>query len=1361
LIQEDNLIPYKTSALPEGPWLVFAPHPDDETFGMGGTLTLAEQKKIDVTLVILTDGSLGCPETELEDVIDVRKNEVRAVSKRLQLKSVQFWEQPDRHLEITQALVKRVSDLIMEIKPASVFFPSPMELHPDHRTASALVWEGIREVSPFTGKAYAYEISVQCPANKLIDITAVADNKRELAEIYGSQIAERDYLTPMLALNKTRAYTLPSEVRYAEAFFEYEKTENVDLSLHTLNTLKPYWSHEAFLRTPLVTVIIRTVNRPQMLENALRSIAQQSYPEIEALVINDGGKDVSKRVQQFKGVISKVRYIHFNRNQGRSAAANTGLQEAEGLYLMFLDDDDWIYPNHLARLVNALQKDETQRVAYAGVECLNETSPGNWKRVHVFDEPFDPFLLLVRNFIPMHSALFHRELVENDCCFDNSLEIYEDWDFWVQLSRKTRFHHVEGVSAAYRIGYTGGFGVSGDPSVQYQSLRVFFEKWRNLWTYQELRAILGYAMHEVDFRYLKKAVEEKQQALNTLNSKNAEEKKQTLNTLNSKNNEIQALNNEIQALNNKAQAFNERLKEANQKLKETQAELERLKEADQKLKETQAELEKAQNLLKDHQYLPKQIQNMKDDLNKTQALLSKSEQRLKKTQWNLDIKRTAIHDLEKEKMFWIERCQALESSHIWRLTQPIRNSVTALKIAKNRTQHSFNHNKHRFKRGFQIYRNEGLNPLFTRARLKQQNQDENTSFEVPHSQLSVRPPQMIEVEPQELEKSVNQIKFHYPRLPVVTIVIPVFNQVEFTLCCLASISKNLPAVPFEIIVIDDCSTDTTQQLIGSISNINYLRNSENIGFLRSCNRAASKAKGKYLLFLNNDTQVCPKWLDKLVKTFDTVPDVGAVGSKLIYPSGHLQEAGAALRRDGTVELIGLNDHPDKLHYNLAREVDHCSAASLLVLKDLFDQLGGFNEAYAPAYFEDADLSLRIRRDGKKVIYQPESVVIHALSVTTGTENGQKIQQIESNRKKYLDRWQKDLQQLDRVRLIAFYLPQYHPIAENDRWWGKGFTEWTNVTRAEPFFQGHHQPRLPGELGFYDLRLPEIRQAQADLAKEYGIFGFCYYYYWFSGKRLLNRPLDETFATGKPDFPFCVCWANENWSRRWDGLDSEILIEQNYSEADDLAFIKSLAPMLKDPRYIRVNQKPMVMVYRVGLLPDPKKTAEIWRNYCNSIGIDEIYLVSVQSFGEMTDPNLLGFDAAVEFPPQAMAVQTAPPHEMFNSNFNGMFFDYPKTAQHYINRDPKPYTRFRTVMPSWDNTARRQEEAHIFLNVETSHYEQWLKHVVKETRHFRFGDERLVFINAWNEWAEGNYLEPDLKNGRKFLEATLRAVKNFV
>lgn len=348
--------------------------------------------------------------------------------------------------------------------------------------------------------------------------------------------------------------------------------------------------------------------------------------------------------------------------------------------------------------------------------------------------------------------------------------------------------------------------------------------------------------------------------------------------------------------------------------------------------------------------------------------------------------------------------------------------------------------------------------------------------------------------------------------------------------------------------------------------------------------------------------------------------------------------------------------------------------------------------------------------------------------------------------------------LDAAKLIAFYLPQYHPIPENDRWWGKGFTEWTNVARATPRFAGHYQPHLPSDLGFYDLRLPEAREAQAELASEYGIHGFCYYYYWFNGKRLLHRPLDEVLALRRPRFPFCVCWANENWTRRWDGADDEILIAQHYSPEDDLAFIESLIPFFEDERYIRVGDRPLLLVYRVGYFPEPRRTVDIWRRAVRRRGIAEPYLVQVESFRKLTDPRAAGFDASTQF-----AGLRVPQHTVLHiaentSTFAGQLFDYDGYAQSLIEREENDYKLFKCVMPSWDNTARRGDEAGIFVNSSPEKYEAWLRATIAYTNERFRGPERLLFVNAWNEWAEGCHLEPDHRFGRRYLELTRAALE---
>lgn len=342
----------------------------------------------------------------------------------------------------------------------------------------------------------------------------------------------------------------------------------------------------------------------------------------------------------------------------------------------------------------------------------------------------------------------------------------------------------------------------------------------------------------------------------------------------------------------------------------------------------------------------------------------------------------------------------------------------------------------------------------------------------------------------------------------------------------------------------------------------------------------------------------------------------------------------------------------------------------------------------------------------------------------------------------------------KVKAIAFYLPQYHTIPENNEWWGEGFTEWTNVKKARPLFSGHYQPHIPRELGYYDLRSNETQQIQADLAQSYEIYGFCYYHYWFNGKRLLNLPLDNLLQSGKPDFPFCLCWANENWTRVWDGGDNEILLEQKYSEEDDVQHIHWLSKVFKDERYIKINGRPLFLIYRANRLPNPIDTTNIWRAEAKKLGIEDLYLCRVESFSdEHSDPTKIGFDAAVEFQPDWGELGPKRVNIAYRDN---AVYNYEEIVKRMLQKKRAQYKRFPCVTPSWDNTPRRKSKACLFIESDPVLYEKWLKGIINHNLPHNL-DEKIIFINAWNEWGEGNHLEPDEKFGLAYLEATKRVL----
>jgi lipopolysaccharide biosynthesis protein len=354
---------------------------------------------------------------------------------------------------------------------------------------------------------------------------------------------------------------------------------------------------------------------------------------------------------------------------------------------------------------------------------------------------------------------------------------------------------------------------------------------------------------------------------------------------------------------------------------------------------------------------------------------------------------------------------------------------------------------------------------------------------------------------------------------------------------------------------------------------------------------------------------------------------------------------------------------------------------------------------------------------------------------------------------------------DAPRVLAFHLPQFHPFPENEAWWGAGFTEWTNVAKAMPQFEGHQQPRRPADLGYYDLRVPETLQRQADLAWIAGVDGFCFHYYWFGGKRLMEKPLD-LFAFGEDqkggvDFPFALCWANENWTRRWDGAESEMLIAQEHSPEDDLAVLEDLARYMRLDRYIKVDGKPVLVLYRPAILPEPAATVARWRAHAEKIGLPGLYILGANSFG-FSDYQGLGLDGVVEFPPHTLNIGEITNQVIrYNRDYSGCVYDYVETAAAVVDemstrRDPNIHPG---VMPMWDNEARRPGGGNVFHNTDPTAYRAWLAAALETSQRLAPPERRMVFVNAWNEWAEGAYLEPDQWYGHAMIQATRSAVES--
>jgi len=348
----------------------------------------------------------------------------------------------------------------------------------------------------------------------------------------------------------------------------------------------------------------------------------------------------------------------------------------------------------------------------------------------------------------------------------------------------------------------------------------------------------------------------------------------------------------------------------------------------------------------------------------------------------------------------------------------------------------------------------------------------------------------------------------------------------------------------------------------------------------------------------------------------------------------------------------------------------------------------------------------------------------------------------------------------RAKLMAFYLPQFHTIPENDKWWGAGFSEWRNLARGVPRFVGHYQPRIPRDLGFYDLANPDVLPRQIELARGAGIHGFCFYYYYFDGRRILEKPLERYLEDATLAFPFALIWTNENWTRRWDGFESSVLLRQRHDEKYESRLLADLARHFVDPRYLRVQGRPLFIIYRPGIIPDVRSRLDQWRRWFEKECGFVPWLLMVQGFGDF-DPRRYGFDGAIEFPPHKIVEDPLVDLRelaILDPHFQARVVSYEQVIGRSLSDPVQEFPLIKALCPDWDNDCRRQGTGLTLLGSSPKAYEGWLRELVDHAVARPFAGEPLVFVNAWNEWAEAAYLEPDVFYGAAYLNATARALR---
>jgi len=732
----------------------------------------------------------------------------------------------------------------------------------------------------------------------------------------------------------------------------------------------------------LVSIICRTVGRP-VLTHTLESVLSQTYPHIELILVNAANSDLSK----FKNLIESLNtvIVCLERPLGRSEAANVGLEASTGDYLMFLDDDDWIDTEHITTLVNYLNNHADSKAAYSSVQ---KTDAEGEDIPYVFERDYDPITLMRDNYIPIHAMVFARSLVEKGCKFDEAFNIYEDWDFWLQMSRETIFHHIDKISAYYRQGGDSDTE-PGDHSHRYRANNklgkaraAIFEKWKPLWTGEDINQLIG----ELD---QSASINDLAGELSTANNRLEEEYKKSgklTGQLSATNNRLEEEYKKSGKLNDILELNQQKLEISRKKIQKKDSELAASRAELDTLTHTKETMEKDLTLrisqLKDQsEHLNLHIVQLEDQLDHLNSHIGRLEYQSEHLNSHIARLEDQSEHLTLHITQLVQAQNLILNSLSWKVTSPLRLLRSLFTPSKQGSE-------------------EIIEPPVNVTTPEEFDETEPPG-QIPVEKLGAPAngsagskaeyDARVKADLKQFFASDQTLKFPTLDHPALTVVLVFYNQAQLSLLCLRSLLE-FADVSFRLIIVDNNSSDETPKLLEHIENTQIIRNQENFGFVRAVNQAAEQVKTEYLLLLNNDAVIEEATLSTAINTLKSDSSVGAVGAKIKLLDGSLQEAGSIIWNDGACLGYGRGQDPMQPEFMFQRDVDYCSGAFLLFRCDEFHKLGAFDEAFAPAYYEESDFCIRLQKQGKRIIYNPRVNITHyEFASTGGMEEASKLQ----------------------------------------------------------------------------------------------------------------------------------------------------------------------------------------------------------------------------------------------------------------------------------------------------------------------------------------------------------------------------------